>query len=385
MYPAPAEAPAPTAELASYPVAPPEFPPPPVAAQAGPSVALARRVVESASAFANYMQRASAMRPTYADAAGVAFAVKTGGAYEFSQIQEGAVAYVALAALQDPEFVSAVDTLARSGQPGLAEQFAANPRLIMQVQGSAPAAARAAMALGRMGSELEVAGAAVKQSAYDIQHSAWSKTAVAGPQAMLAELKARSAQREALGADRGQVMLTSLNQLRGHTADGGSGRLTPVVAKGLTLAAMAVLGEAGEQHVDRVSALLSDATSAQCLKMARLNLYQCLSVAGPNYEDVFCLGRHAMMDTGQCVTQASGWVPPDQGVSFPIARPAASIVQAAAQPESIMVPVRSRLRPGLPAGGGTEAILPIRRQPARRRPTARGGYYGQMAATSGGR
>ena len=194
VYPSPVEASPPVMEPASYAVASYAPPPPPVMAQpAGPSVALARRVVE----FRLRLRRLHAARgprcgpPTRMRPASP-FAVKTGGAYEFSQIQEGAVAYVALAALQDPEFVSAVDTLARAGQPGLADQLAANPRLIMQVQGSAPAAARAAMALGRMGSALEVAGAAVKQSAYDIQHSAWSRTAVAGPQAMLAELKARA-------------------------------------------------------------------------------------------------------------------------------------------------------------------------------------------------
>ena len=45
--------------------------------------------------------------------------------------------------------------------------------------------------------------------------------------------------------------------------------------------------------------------------MAKLNLYQCLAVARPNYEDVFCLGQHAMMDTGRCMIRAAG-LPVDQ-------------------------------------------------------------------------
>ena len=139
--------------------------------------------------------------------------------------------------------------LARTGQGGLAEQLAANPRLIMARRRAPPtAAARAAKALGRIGSALLVSGAAVKQSAYDIQHSAWSKASVAGPEALLAEVKARSAQREAMGEDaRPDAMLATLTalRLRSEGGDGGSGRLTPVVAKGLTLAALAVLGEAG--------------------------------------------------------------------------------------------------------------------------------------------
>ena len=52
------------------------------------------------------------------------------------------------------------------------------------------------------------------------------------------------------------------------------------------------------------------------MKMAKLNLYQCLAVAGPHYEDVFCLGQHALIDTAQCVNDAAG------GAAVPTAAPA---------------------------------------------------------------
>ncbi len=308
------------------------------------SVALARRVVESAEAFADYMQRAGSLHADYVDAPGVSRALRAGGVYEAGQLQEGAVAYVALAALQDPAFVQAVGDLGRdaAGRPALARQLVADPRLVLHMPGAGEAAARAAAVLGRLGGSLYASGAAVKQSAYDIQRSAWSKVSVAAPEATLAEIKARSAVREGLGADSGQAMLTSLAQLR-RPADGGSGRLTPVVNQGLTLAALAVLGEAGEEHADRVAALLTKVSSAQCLKMARLNLYQCLAVAGPNYEDVFCLGQHAMMETARCVAEASGWSPAP--VDAPSARVAAPVLQAA----SIMVPVASVPQATVPA------------------------------------
>ena len=41
-----------------------------------------------------------------------------------------------------------------------------------------------------------------------------------------------------------------------------------------------------------------------------LNLYQCLAVSKPHYEDIFCLGQHVMLDTGQCVMIAAGAPPP---------------------------------------------------------------------------
>jgi hypothetical protein len=40
--------------------------------------------------------------------------------------------------------------------------------------------------------------------------------------------------------------------------------------------------------------------------MAKLNLYQCLAVARPHYEDVFCLGQHALEETGHCLMRQAG-------------------------------------------------------------------------------
>ena len=107
-------------------------------------------------------------------------------------------------------------------------------------------------------------------------------------------------------------------------------------------------------------------------------------MAGPNYEDVFCLGRHAMMDTGQCVTQASGWSEPAQGVSFPIARPPPSPV---ARPASIMVPVALVSARALVASASTAAdVSADATPPGAPPPTARSlGYPVQMAATAGER
>jgi hypothetical protein len=42
-----------------------------------------------------------------------------------------------------------------------------------------------------------------------------------------------------------------------------------------------------------------------CLRIAKLNYHQCLASAGPQYEDIYCLGQHAMIDPGQCVVEAA--------------------------------------------------------------------------------
>jgi hypothetical protein len=53
------------------------------------------------------------------------------------------------------------------------------------------------------------------------------------------------------------------------------------------------------------------------MNMAKLNLYQCLAVSKPHYEDVFCLGQHIMMDTGRCVIKASGNTEPYEAKFIP--------------------------------------------------------------------
>jgi hypothetical protein len=80
----------------------------------------------------------------------------------------------------------------------------------------------------------------------------------------------------------------------------------PLVIRGLAVAALAALGAAGDNNLALIDAVMAEPASAMCLNMGKLNLYQCLAVAKPHYEDVFCLGQHIMIDTGMCVIKASG-------------------------------------------------------------------------------
>jgi hypothetical protein len=90
---------------------------------------------------------------------------------------------------------------------------------------------------------------------------------------------------------------------------------------------MAAIGEGGDEYSPQLTALLADSAESQCLHLAKLNLYQCLSVAKPHYEDVFCLGQHAVGDTGQCVmkgTVAGYVIPPPLAEAPAQSRPVAT-------------------------------------------------------------
>ena len=70
------------------------------------------------------------------------------------------------------------------------------------------------------------------------------------------------------------------------------------------------LGGADDAGVETAMAVLADPGSTLCLHMSKLNLYQCLAVARPHYEDIFCLGQHALNDTGRCLAQGAGALDP---------------------------------------------------------------------------
>ncbi len=90
------------------------------------------------------------------------------------------------------------------------------------------------------------------------------------------------------------------------TADHAEPPYATLLDRALQLAAIAALGEATEDAYDRLTYLTYEGATAECLDRAKRNLFQCLAVAKPNYEDVFCTGQHEMQDTGECLARSVG-------------------------------------------------------------------------------
>ncbi len=59
--------------------------------------------------------------------------------------------------------------------------------------------------------------------------------------------------------------------------------------------------DAVEANQSAVSRLISDPRSRDCIEMAQLQLYQCMSAARFRYENAFCLGQHGLRDIGTCI------------------------------------------------------------------------------------
>lgn len=311
---------------------------------AGPKVAVARRIVDAAGAFDGYMHRAAAIKADFADGDAVARAVTLGAVYQPGQLEQGAVAFAALLALQDPAFVRAVQDVGADprGRQAFSDRLVAEPKAVLEAPAARRAAARVAGVLGRMGVDLVAAGAAVKQAAYDVQRQGWSRQPILAADTRLATLRAQSARSVSLAPADTSHLIADLAAMKTAAPDRRpADEAGPVVTRGLAVAALAVLGEAGEDDAERVAPLLTEPVDAQCIKMAQLNLMQCLAVAGPHYENAFCLGRHAMMDTGQCVATAAGLTAVD--------------LKPAVDTRSVMVPIAvAAAAPAVDEEAGTE-------------------------------
>ena len=307
-------------------------PPPPVAvAPPPPPVLLPRNVVELASIYESYVQRASVINPSFNNADAVATSLKTGEGYEIDQFQRGQTAYGAIVALQDPTFVASLREFARDAgrRSQVANQLVADPSYAATFKGADSAAGLVIAAFSQHGQAMLATGAKIHQAAYDVQHQPWSKADVLDRPGRLALAKSLStAQQRAIEADAQRLQQNAEgSQPMGLAAPPAAPPYTPLVARSLAVAAMAALGEGGEEYAPQLTALLVENNEGQCLKMAKLNLYQCLAVSKPHYEDVFCLGQHAVQDTGQCIMKGAvaGYAPPQRPV---VATPVADVKPA---------------------------------------------------------
>jgi hypothetical protein len=288
----------------------PPAPPPPVAS-VPPPVALSSRLIEQASGYRAYMARSKVISPAFADGRAIAQSLTTGAAYDPQALVRGAIAYGAVVALQDPGFVAGVRAFAAdpAQRQSVAYSILRDPAYAAGFSGADGAAGKVIAAIGDEGRQLYEQGKLVKQAAYDIQGQAWSKADVVDRVGRLQQAKTLSATPMA-----GDVEETARLQ---QAAFGGAPAMstavppapppyTPLVIRSLAVAALAVLGQAGDASFDNVSGILVEPNAQTCLNMAKLNLYQCLAVSKPHYEDVFCLGQHVMTDTGHCLMKASG-------------------------------------------------------------------------------
>ncbi len=298
------------------PAPPPAAPPPP----APPPIALSGQVLQAAAGYQDYMRHDAAISEDFHSGDDVAQSLRSSDNYDPVELLQGAIAYGAVAALQDPTFVGSLRKFAENpeGRLQMARTILNDPNYATAIPGADSAAGLVESALTSVAQPVVSKGAAVQQAAYTIQHQSWSKENVVDRDGRLAAAKAISP--EPMKPDSADVRrlgdaATGATPIA-ITAGPAKGPYPPVVVHALAVAALAALGQAGDDNAPLIMSMMGDAASQKCLDMAKLNLYQCLAVSRPHYEDVFCLGQHVLTDTGQCMLYAAGTPEP---VTAPIA------------------------------------------------------------------
>jgi hypothetical protein len=307
-----------------------EAPPPPPPPPAGP-VGLPDRMLRDAAAYDSYIRTASATSPAFADATAVSSALKQVGAYSPKTLVRGAVAYGAIAALEDAAFVASVREAGNTPEHRreMVGYIIANPAYVALFTDAGAAGGLVREAIGPASLQLYATGRVVKQSAYDIQKQAWSKAQVADLQGRLSGAEAQAQGEmtpdpDRLSAARQSVAGVAPIPLPNAPLPNTSGN-TPLVSHALQLAAIAALGEATDAAYDQLASLAVDDDTQACLAAAKRNFHQCLAVAKPNYEDIFCMGQHGLRDTGTCMARAAGFeTPPEPLPPAPAPKPAKS-------------------------------------------------------------
>jgi hypothetical protein len=156
-------------------------------------------------------------------------------------------------------------------------------------------------ALGRAANSIENDAYAI-QAPYDPRRP-WGVAEVADREGRLETAKVRSAQTMLPSAEEAARLFAAAHSGGGALPLSGEPRkppYPPAVVNALALAALAALGYAGDNAVANTDALQFDRVSHGCLSMSKLNLFQCLAASRPNYEDMFCLGRHIVRDLATC-------------------------------------------------------------------------------------
>ncbi|HUO21054.1 MAG TPA: hypothetical protein VMU59_00875 [Caulobacteraceae bacterium] len=273
-----------------------------------PPVKLPANVLEAASVYIAYIDRAAGISPAFTDGPSVQDSLRRAEAIETKQMARGMTAYAAIVALQEPTFVASVrkfgaDPVQR-GQ--VAQALLADPRYATAFPGADRAAGLIVAALTDQGQRVEDTGKRVKQAAYDVQHQSWSKGVVSDRDGRLALAKSLSETQLTADADAESRMQQAATGATPLLVSGAAdaGPYTPTIERALAVAAMAALGDGGEDFSEPLNALLTVPEQSDCLHDAKLDLYECLAVAKPHYEDVFCLGQHVLADAGACIIKS---------------------------------------------------------------------------------
>ncbi len=277
-------------------------------------------------------------------------AINTAARHNRDGVTRGWIAYGAMTAAQSPAFVQGVrDAAAYYGRDAVIRAIEADPYFAHGLRGSPDASRLVLDAANADGARVISVADRYQEMAYGLQRLRWAN-AIAPQQAQrvqrVRDLGARGGAVLTLAADitpRLAVTPGSLSPGADPTVFGGrrfwdsvrgGADIVQVSAQAATplkvndtrgealyrmtsIAALEALIDT-DDHSIAISQLMNDPHSRDCLEMAQLQLYQCMSAARFRYENAFCLGEHGLRNVGTCISTLAM---PDTAAMTPISAP----------------------------------------------------------------
>lgn len=259
------------------------------------------------------------------------------GGQNADQLSKGWIAYSALIASQNPEYRAAVrDIESFYGRNVLLTGLGNDPAYARSLNGGNSAVSASLSATKADARRLASAAAQVKEQAYSLQAAGWAKAKIGNSSAKASRLQsAQTSGRPANASILSTLSSSNINSALARAGQSGApslwdnvtsaasavripaavrsgfgstGRIKrgkePVANQIATLAAYRILG-AQAASSGQINTAMSQFETSSCLKMAQLNLQQCVAATHQQYEVPFCIGEHALADVGKCIGEVA--------------------------------------------------------------------------------
>jgi hypothetical protein len=287
------------------------------------------------TAYAAYQSDVSELR-TYniRDANALDAAIDRVSRHNRDELTRGWIAYGGNIAAQSPAFVQGVrDAAAYYGRDAVIWAVTVDPSYARGLRGGQEATAMLLSSANADSARIISVADRYQELAYSLQRQRWANAVAPGQAARIQ--RARSLGREGSPDDavpsdvapRLAVTPLSLSPSSDPSVYGGrrfwdavrGGDQVVEVSTAPTTAAWRVNASRGEaldrmsavaalqaleattSHRSAINTMINDQRSVDCLEMAQLQLYQCMSAARFRYENAFCLGQHGLRDIGLCI------------------------------------------------------------------------------------
>lgn len=264
-------------------------------------------------------------------------------------VMRGWLAYGALTAAQSPQFVAEVRKVAAHyGQARFVRGLTLDGSYAQSLAGGQDAARLALLAARADGERIYTVGERYKEMAYGLQNQRWAKQVAPQQPARVQRLRTLAADAgfRNVAPEYGPRLLPAAgsvspgsdpSQFGGRTFWDAFRTTPPIVVAQIaaptytirvnsdrvgavnrmtTLAALYIVG-ATQDPAAQTERLLSEDSTKNCLELAQVQFYQCMSAARFRYENAFCLGEHALKDMGACIRDAG--LVDTAGMSTPVA------------------------------------------------------------------